>query len=156
MRPASHEHVQIYLVEPVNHDNFNYVNQQVHEIFSQCLDANCQLHEHMRVLKIKDWDRRDDNLVLNNRLTKQGLNNYWKAVDASFKFNMIKHDEFIMQSKFRVLKKTDSKIEHVKKHVREDFQDRKGHSKKFVHEDCEDPDTDDNSPDEVRDFFHHH
>ena len=62
-RPA---HTQVYWVEAVSHDNFDYIDQKVHEIFSNCVEANCQSHEFMRLVKIRDlWNKKDDNLVAN-------------------------------------------------------------------------------------------
>ena len=64
---------QLYWVEPVLHDNFNYSNKQVCEILGQCLEANCKLYEHMCVLKIREnWDRMNDNYVMNNSFMKLG------------------------------------------------------------------------------------
>ena len=75
------------------------------ETFSKCLEANCKLHEPMLVQKIKDfWDRQDDNLVMNNKFTKQGVSAYWRSMDASFKFNLQRREEYIIRNKFRSMK----------------------------------------------------
>ena len=96
---------QVYWVEAVSHSNFEYIDQQAREIFSKCIEANCKVHENMRILKIREfWDRSDDNLVINNRLTKQGISAHWRSVDASFKFNIKKRDEFLTRNKYRALK----------------------------------------------------
>ena len=111
---------QVYWVEAAIHENFNCVDQKVCEIFNQCLEANCQLYEFLRLVKIHDlWDKKDDKLVVNGHFTKFGLHTYWKAMDATVKYNMMKRQDFMVQSKFRALKKTDEN----------------GHSKKFARED---------------------
>ena len=80
---------QVYWVEALGHSNFDYMDKQAREIFNQCMDAACKLHEPMRVLKLREyWDKSNDNLVINNRFTKQGLASYWKSLDASFQFNL--------------------------------------------------------------------
>ena len=90
---------QVYWAEAVTHCNFDYLDQQAREIFTQCLDATCKLHnDQMRVLKLREfWDRNDDSLVINNQLTKQGVACYWKSLDASFKFNLKKKEDFLSE-----------------------------------------------------------
>ena len=44
------EKTQVYFVKPVNHDNFDYVNQQVRETFSQCLDVTSNYMKQCRFL----------------------------------------------------------------------------------------------------------
>ena len=145
-RPADGSHTQIYWIEAVNHSNFKYINQQVRDTFNKCLEANCKLHENMRILKIREmWDKRDDKLVINNRLTKYGVNMYWKAADLSFKFNLLKHEEFVIRSKFRALKKEDNGKMQVKKFAREDADLGQSKPKRFGQED--------DSFDEVENFF---
>ena len=82
----------------------------------------------MRVLKLRDyWDKNDDNLVMNNRFTKQGLSAYWKSLDASFKFNLKKREDFIIRHQFQALKSRSDeqgtcKKDLVMKPGREDYQ----------------------------------
>ena len=106
------EITQIYWVEPVNHGNFDYIDQQAREILSKCLEVNCKVHENMRVLKLREfWNKNDDVLVINNRLTRHGLAAYWKSVDASLKFNLKKREEFMVRNKFRAMKpKLDDRV----------------------------------------------
>ena len=140
---AKKEPTQVYWVETISHNNFDYVNQQVREMFTQCLEANCKLHECMRVLKLREyWNKNDDNLVINNRFTKQGITDYWKSLDASFQFNIKKREEFMIRSKYRSLRtRQDStncskKLAQVMMPAREDR--------------C---DVQDNNRFEVEDFF---
>ena len=59
----------------------------------------------MRLIKIKEfWDRADNELVMNNSFTKSGLATYWRALDASFKFNVLKRRDYLIRTNFRQLK----------------------------------------------------
>ena len=142
---------QLYWFEATNHDNFDYADQQVREVFNQCLELTSKLHDSMRILKLREgWDKSDDNLVLNNRLTKQGLVAYWKAMDASFQFNVKKHEEFITRAKFRALKTSSH---HAKRHVTEDFQDSR---QPMFREQIKTSFLEDRKEDEILDFFKRH
>ena len=114
---------QVYWVEAVSHSNFDYIDQQAREIFSKCIEANCKIHENMRILKIREfWDKTDDNLVISNKLTKLGISAYW-IVDASLQFNIKKREEFLTRNRFKALKsKEDCDRDHglPKRAVRED------------------------------------
>ena len=107
------ECTQVYWVEPVNHNNFDYTNQQIREKLAGCLDANSKNcpGDAVRTLKLRDyWDKADDNLVYNDRFTRAGLAAYWKSLDASFQFNVCKRNDFIIRNRFRALKtKSDEK-----------------------------------------------
>ena len=68
------------------------------------MEVTCKLHPNMRFLKIREmWDKHDDNLVYNNRLTKQGISAYWRSLDASFQFNIKKRNEFLVRAKYRAM-----------------------------------------------------
>ena len=105
----------------------------------------------MRVLKLREsWNHKDDTLVLNNRFTKQGAQAYWKAMDASFKFNLKKHEDFITRFNFRALKAVSEKPGmHVKKRAQEGISAKQ--SKLSVSED-----TDEDHLDPVCNFFVRH
>ena len=93
------------------------------------------------MLKIRDfWDRNDDELVMNNKLSKQGVITYWRAIDASFRFNVKKREEFVVRNKFHTLKtKSD-----VKNH---------GLPKTASREDTSADPKEDEMLDDVRQFF---
>ena len=110
-------------MEAVSHSNFDYIDQQAREIFSKCLDANCKVHENMRVLKIREfWDKSDDNLVLGNKLTKHGISMYWKSLDASLQFNIKKRDEFLIRNRYHAMRAKEDKTMVLSKTNREDMQ----------------------------------
>ena len=122
------EITQIYWVEVVGHNNFDYADQQVREIFSQCIEVNCQLHDNMRMLKLRDyWDRTDDSLVIQNCFTKAGLSAYWRSMDASFQFNNKKREEYLIRSKFRALKASSNDSSEKPGKVMKSFQEDPGY-----------------------------
>ena len=133
-KSRSKEPPQIYWVEAASHSNFEYLDQQIREVYTKCLDATCTIHEYMRVLKIREfWDKHDDSLVQNNQFTKHGISSYWKALDASFKFNLKKREEFIVCNKFRAMK---------------------SNSDNKVHEQKMNSAQEDTDPNEMQNFFH--
>ena len=96
---------QIYWIEAANHKNFSSENVQAREIFNNCLDMVIKTYDNMRLLRIKElWSCEDEDLVMNNRFTKCGLAVFWRVVDSSFKFNVLKCKDFLIRSKFRQLK----------------------------------------------------
>ena len=60
--------------------------------FTKCLDTVAQLHNEMKVMKLKDWSFNDVNLVVqaNNmggyRFTSKGLTTYWRCADSALHF----------------------------------------------------------------------
>ena len=62
-------------------------------------------YPNMRLLKIKEfWDHLDNDLVMNNSFTKLGMATYWRAMDASFKFNVLKRRDYLIRTSFKQLK----------------------------------------------------
>ena len=58
----------------------------------------------MRVIKLKSgWEYRNSNLVSNSRITTAGYTAYWKAIDLSVKFNIMKREEFVVKENFKNL-----------------------------------------------------
>ena len=120
---------QLYWLEAAGHDNFDYIDQQMRDAFNQCLKATSKLHEVMRVLKLREhWNKHNDNFVINNRMTKQGVIAYWKGMDSSFQFNINKQEEYIVRTKFKTLCNTSGGLPQAAKlcdklTVSEDFQD---------------------------------
>ena len=53
----------------------------------------------MRVIKLKEiWSYDNSNLVINNRITVEGLSTYWQAIDAAVRFNVQKHEVYLARS----------------------------------------------------------
>ena len=90
-KALARESTQIYWIETANHKNFSLENERAWKTFVACLDTVIKTYDNMRLLKVKEfWSKTDDDLVLNNRFTKQGISTYWRAMDASFRFNVLK------------------------------------------------------------------
>ena len=50
----------------------------------------------MIVIKIKDiWNSKDSTLVINDRVTETGVTNLWRAVDVTFKYNVVWHEVYL-------------------------------------------------------------
>ena len=55
----------------------------------------------MRVIKLKEfWDLKDSSLVVHDRMTECGLTAYWRAVDATFKFNETRGEIYVAKNSF--------------------------------------------------------
>ena len=107
------------------------------------METTCKVFEPMRVLKLREyWDKNDDNLVINNMFTRQGLSAYWRSIDASFQFNIKKREEFIVHNRFRSMNTRDKG--QIKKFTPEDK--FRGQTREFVPEDHRD----------ILDFFLRH
>ena len=83
----------IYWVSLPQHRNFD---NKPRSKFNLTMDSIIKLHPDMRLILIKEhWDYNNENLVQNDRFTGIGCNQYWKAIDASLKFNISKREKII-------------------------------------------------------------
>ena len=90
------EFPMIYWAALPHHKNFN--DNTMRTKFNNCIESVMKVHEgKMRLIKIKEiWDYNDISLVDRyGNLTSHGTQRYWAAVDAVFKFNVLKHESFI-------------------------------------------------------------
>ena len=72
--------------------------------FNLCLESVVKNTTNMRVIKMKElWAPQNQNLVNNNKITRIGLSTYWKSVDAAFRFNIQKREEYMTREKARLL-----------------------------------------------------
>ena len=82
-----------YWIALPHHKNFN---NNIRSKFNSTLDTIVKLYSEMRIALIKEhWDFDDDNLVSRNNLTRRGTYQYWKAIDASLKFNIGKRSRIL-------------------------------------------------------------
>ena len=65
--------------------------------FNNTLEATLKLYHNMRVVKLREvWDYDNNHLVSGaGRITSYGKSKYWFSVDASLKFNILKHEQFL-------------------------------------------------------------
>ena len=87
----------IYWSATPSHKNFSFQLRAQIAKFNNCLESVMKLHKSMRLIKIKEgWDTEDSNLVTTQgRVTHQGIDQIWEALDSSVKFNYMKHMEYL-------------------------------------------------------------
>ena len=87
---------QVYWVAAPKHSGFSFEVGDLRTKFNFCLESVIKQNKNMRVIKFKDnWRFEDKELVVNNKFTIEGMYSYWRAVDAAFKFNVKKRDEYL-------------------------------------------------------------
>ena len=60
------------------------------------MESVIRTKENMRVIKLKEHrDTKDSLLVVHDRMTETGLSAYWRAVDATFKYNEERREVFL-------------------------------------------------------------
>ena len=57
----------------------------------------------MRLVRLKEWVKKDTSLVVNNHFTSKGLSVYWRSVDKAVQFNIQKREEYIVHENFKAL-----------------------------------------------------
>ena len=75
-----------------------------------------KLQSNMRVIKLKEHWNSNNNFLVNEitgKITLDGLDTYWKAIDSGIQFNIAKRNEFL-KSRFKA-KKADKVTPHVAK-----------------------------------------
>ena len=64
----------------------------------------------MRVVKIKNaWNPKDNRLVMNDKITENGMTSYWCAVDKTFKFNVTCREAYLAKN-FSLKSSEDNKV----------------------------------------------
>ena len=85
----------MYWVKAPTHNFFTKDRNSMHVKFNLCLESVIKQQKGMRVIKLKEfWNSSDSHLVINDRITEIGMSAYWKAIDASFKYNAVRHDQY--------------------------------------------------------------
>ena len=86
----------IYWVAAPLHTSFSYQRSAIHTKFNLSLDSVIHTKENMRVIRLKEfWNTKQGCLVVNDRITEEGISRYWRAVDASVKFNVLCREAFL-------------------------------------------------------------
>ena len=80
------------------HDNFNAGTGYLRNKFNLCLESVMKTKSTMRLIWLKEiWDSKCPNLVINNRITEEGLHVYWRALAAAVRFNINKRKAFLVK-----------------------------------------------------------
>ena len=79
----------IYWSATPSHKNSTFQMRAQIAKFNNCWESVMKLHKSMHLIKIKDgWDMEDSNLVTaQGRITHQGMDQIWEALDSSVRFN---------------------------------------------------------------------
>ena len=86
----------VYWVLAPMHCNCSHERNQVRQNLNFALETILKGKSDMRVIKFKEfWQYNDKSLVNNDKITESGLFAYWKAVDAAFHFNILRHEVFL-------------------------------------------------------------
>ena len=89
-RAKKYKYPTIMWITPPGHIVFS--DNGPRQKFAKCVDTVAQLHNEMRVMKLKQWDFADKSLVVetNNmggyRFTSHGLLKYWMSVDGAIQY----------------------------------------------------------------------
>ena len=86
----------IYWVAAPIHQKFTADRNELRIKFNKCLESILKITPGMRLIKFKDnWPVKDSSLVSNDKFTERGMDMYWRAIDASFKFNIERRELFL-------------------------------------------------------------
>ena len=90
----------IYWVSLPSHNKLSEQASLLRHKFNNCLQSVVKSYDSMCVIKFKDmWSPNDLSMIINDSWSDFGLLKYWKAVDAALRFNVLKHEQFMVKSK---------------------------------------------------------
>ena len=89
----------LYWVSAPTHSYFSKARNSLRIKFNLSLESVMKTFDNMRAIKIKEhWDSRDSTLVINDKITEFGMTSYWRAVDATFRFNVLRRESYITKN----------------------------------------------------------
>ena len=95
------DYPQIYWVAAPLHMNFTDDETNARRKLNLCMQSIMKQEQNMRVIQLKEyWDSENLDLVNVRRsaFTDTGLLTYWRSIDASVRFNVCKHEDYIKKS----------------------------------------------------------
>ena len=87
----------MYWLTAPTHKNISKGRNSLRMKFNLSLESVVKTQQsNMRVIRLKEhWDTQDSTLVVNDRMTETGLSAYWRAIDATFKYNEERREIYI-------------------------------------------------------------
>ena len=75
----------------------SFINNVLRSKYNATLNMLMKIHTNMRMIRLKEiWDFNSMHYTTEgDRLSLFGLSKYWESIDASLKFNIIKHEQFL-------------------------------------------------------------
>ena len=99
--------VFFYWVSAPLHSYFSKDRNNLRVMFNLSLDSVICTQNNMRVVKIKElWDPKDSTLVINDWITEASMSCYWRAVDATVRYNINRRHLYMAK---KVVKSQDFK-----------------------------------------------
>ena len=84
----------------------NFLNGPQRAKFNNCLESVMKLYTNMRVLKMKEiWQYDNHHYIFqgSGAFSSYGLGKYWASIDAAVKYNVDKHEHFLIKDRFNKL-----------------------------------------------------
>ena len=91
----SQRDVCVYWCIAPGHVKFSHEENEMKRRFNFCLESTFKSIKKMRVIKLKEWDQKNEYLVSKGCYTELGLKEYWDSVNSAFRFNTDKYDIFL-------------------------------------------------------------
>ena len=99
----------IYWTIAPTHSGFVIKKNDLRQKLNLCLQMTCRQFEMIRVVKFKDiWQYDDTSSVEANKITEEGMSKYWRALDATVRFNIAKREVYLAKCKFQELQASES------------------------------------------------
>ena len=97
-----------YWVSAPLHNNFSKECNNLRVKFNLSLDSVIRTQTNMRVVRMKNWNAKDSNLVVQDHFTELGMSTYWDAIDATFQYNEVRRQSFLTKQIFAKEKQSDN------------------------------------------------
>ena len=127
-----------WMVAP-QHDNFR--DRVARTKFNLVLESIMKQEATMRVAKVKEFWDVADSAIANKKtgmLMELGHTQYWQAIDATLRFNISKHEQFLAKTDDRPVKHKPQQHMHIREENRNEmqefFQRRKNSEDRRLHQ----------------------
>ena len=90
----------IYWAVAPLHNSFSPGKNDLQQKFNDSLLSNCKKREGMRVMTLRTIWNSNDKYFIKNKITEEGMDKYWDAIDASFKFNLTHREDYLVKTAY--------------------------------------------------------